>query len=471
MNHFGKGITFHGKLKQSVEKFFVILLFIAFISGTTFCADTPNYYRAPHFNATKSWLGTPYRERNRPKNHNWTSIFDIHLSNGSTHRARNCNGDSTGTFDLYGNHNLLYLTTGVPQPSPISSTLLGYVNDLNTQRLSFENANPADKETFGQVEFHGKTEITEFVINYRQNLIHNFFTELNIPIRRIVTGPLTLVDKSPYSGGINTPYTQTDTAWINFVTNLEDILSAYGAGCYQPGYQNTSFGDITFFGGWQNSINKPTAWLEYIKYAVKFGFLLPSGSQRKSNKPFSLEHGYNGHLGFPIRLDAIFGLSDDIYIGAYAGTTFFSSKTHKNYPVQTHERQNGFIKLYRTKVREKRGTIFDIGTYIKLDHFFKGLSTAVGYSYNREANNSLSLADSCVETNNMIINKDQRLKSWHQHVLHVFVDYDMGVHNFFKTRKWSPRIGVFYDHPFDGKRVIITPMFGASCGCNIAWNF
>jgi hypothetical protein len=438
----------------------LLMAVVCAIPGYLRSIDNAHFYKSPYLNATKSW-----------KSKNWLSIFDAHYANGSTHRSRNSAGDSAGTFDLYGNHNLLYLTTNVPEPSPISSIIKGYVDDLEAQRINFENDNPPDKQNFGLVEFCGKCEIDEFMFNYRQNLVSNFFIELNIPIRRISNGPIRLVDKSPYSAVADTPYTQTDTDWVNFITNLEDILTTYGFCGYRSGSQRTNVADITLLGGWQKRFLKPINFLEYIKIALKLGVLFPTGARRKFTNPFSFANGYNKHLGFPVRADAIFGLSSDIYFGTYAGFIFFSSKEHDNFPIKTHATQNGLVKLYQTKIREKKGTLFDIGGYLKLDHFFKGLSALAGYSYNRRASNSLTLVNDCTQTNNTIINNDLSIKSWYQHVLHLLAQYDFGAHDFFKTRKWKPRLGLFYDHPFDGKRVIINPMVGGAFGCDLSWDF
>jgi hypothetical protein len=296
----------------SRSKFFLFLL-ITTTPHLISPVDNPHYYKAPYFNGTKSW-----------KTEDWLATLDAHYSQGSSRRSRNSNGDSVGAFDLYGNHNLLYLTSNVPQPSGISSALLTYVTNLEAQRASFETANPADKQSFGQVQFHGKCEIDEFVINYRQNFVIDFFAELNIPIRRVRTGPFTLVDQSPSSVTANNPYTQTDNNWSNFLTNFEEILQAYGLSGYMAATRNSSLGDMTLFAGWQNKFSSFTSFFEYIDFAIKAGVLFPTGTHRKFHKPFSFETGYNSHWGVPIRADIIFRLSPEIYWGAYAGIVHLS---------------------------------------------------------------------------------------------------------------------------------------------------
>jgi hypothetical protein len=437
--------------------FFGSIFILVFSLSKTFCIDNAHYYKAPYWHAIKSW-----------KSKKWLSILDFQYANGGTRRAKNFNGDRTETFDLYGNHNILYLTKSVPQPSNLSSTIQGYVNALDAKRVTFENTNPAGKENFGLVGFSGKCEVDEFIINYRQNLIFNFFVELNIPIRNIRTSAIVLNDKTAIGSGTE-DFTQKDTDWTNFRDNLDEILLAYGFAKYSCGSHRTGLGDIAFIGGWQTQIRSPLDFIENLKLAARLGFLFPTAKKRNLSEPFSIEAGYNRHFGVPLRGDALFVLSRDIQIGSYLGVIFFSSKTHRSYPVKTNERQNGFIKLYKATVREKKGTLFDVGTYLKLDHFFKGLSALVGYSYNLQNSDSLHLCGSPSQTNTSIIGGDSRLKSWSAHVLHILAEYDFGAHLYFKKRKWQPRVTLFYDYPFDGKRIIVNPMAGGSIGVDISF--
>lgn len=439
----------------------LLSLLLATIFYLNFCLafDNAHFYKAPYFHATKSW-----------KTRDWLSSFDAHYAHGDTCKGRNCHGNTDTNFSLYGHHNLLYLTSGVPQPT-LSSAVQGYVTAINTKRTNFANNHPANRESFGCTEFSGKFSVEEFVFNYRQNILLGFFAELNIPIRKLKTGCLTLVDRSPESTTPGEVFTKTDQAWVNFRDNLDTILQEYGFDCYSPGSQHTSLGDIALLAGWQRTFRALPSFFRYIKLSLKLGVLFPSGNIRDFQKPFSIEPGYNGHLGIPARADVIFGLSHDIYWGNYAGFLTFSSKEHDRYPIKTDLHQNGFIKLFRARVRESAGNLFDFGTYLKLDHFFKGLSALAGYSYNRQTKTTLTLLDSCNHTTNEIINDDNRLKNWHMHVLHVWAEYDFSIHKFFRQRRWKPRVSLFYDHPFSGKRIFTNPFFGGAVGCDLRWDF
>ena len=446
------------------NRFLSLLLFILLTLVTnSFCIDNANFHKAPRFHGSHQF-----------KTKNWLAMFDASYANGSTRRGRNNIGDRTEAFDIYGHHNLLYLTSNVTKPSNIDSGISTIIDNIATTRTNFAALDLTETVSFGLVKFSGKFELDELPLNYRQNLKNNFFVELNIPFKRVKVSKIKYEDQSPSSGTTGSPYNQEDTSWMNFThtTTFDEILKLYGLKGYQAGYKKTYPGDISVIFGWQKLITEPIVdFLEYVNFAIKGGILLPTGLNANPDHPFAIPTGYNGHFGIPLRIDAHFGLSNDIYLGTNLGITFFKNETHSKYPVKTDEKQQGFIKLYRCKVTEKKGTLFDIGVYLKLDHFFRGLSATTGYSYNRQARDHLTLKQNTSATNNLIIDSDSRLNGWRMHVLHFLADYDFSVHKFFQEKKWQPRIGAFYNYPFDGKNIFINPITGGSLGCDLTWNF
>lgn len=450
---------------RPIKTIFLSLICILVLQIQCECIDNAHYYKPPYFQAM-------YNLRNRDRvscnSKNWLAVFDFQYGTGSTHRANDRHGDRTDTFDLYGNHNILYLTKNVPMPTGISPTLRGYITALDDRRAEFETANPADKQCFGQVKFGGKFEVEEFIFNYRQNFVADIFTNLNIPIRHLESKSLCLHDQSPVGSGSEN-FTQKDPAWINFRDNLNEILGAYCFERYCSSSKRTGLGDISLLLGWEHRFWSPTNFLNYLHFIIKSGALFPTGKARNFSEPFAIEIGYNRHFGIPVRADLILGLSSDICIGTYIGSLFFFSKSHCGYPVRTSDKQNGFIKFYRANVKEKEGTLFDAGAYLKLDHFFKGLSALVGYSYNQQRKSSLTLDQDTFQTNNSIIGNDARLKRWSSHVVHVLGEYDFGVHEFFKKKRWQPHVSIFYNYPFDGKRIFVTPLTGGDIGVEFSF--
>ena len=69
-------------MNQTTLRQIAIIYFFFSIFSKIYCIDNPHYYKAPYFNATKSW-----------NSKNWISIFDVNYSHGSSHSARNAKSD------------------------------------------------------------------------------------------------------------------------------------------------------------------------------------------------------------------------------------------------------------------------------------------------------------------------------------------------------------------------------------------
>lgn len=435
-----------------------IFLILAISTAHLSSKDNIHFYKAPHFEGEQSFNSS-----------DWLTQVDAFYAYGNTSRGRNTHGNTVSLLDIYDNHNLLYLTANVAQPTNLNASLKTIIDNLDTKRTAFEadtSALKASRSNFGLVEFTGKFEVHDFAFTYKQNLIKNIFLELNMPLRHMQIKNISYIDHSTtYSGG-NKKYTDQDPDWIDFInkTTFDDILKAYGLTGYKSGFSKVAIGDISIMAGYQHHFVNQSDLFEYLDLAIKAGVIIPTGALRNFSNPFSLPVGYNGHWGFPISLDALFWLSEDICFGLYGGAIFFINKTYGNYPVKTDEHQNGFIKLQRATVTEKGANIIDLGTYLKLDHFFKGLSAQVGYSFNYRAAQTLTSAS-------YLIKNDNTLKDWYMHVLHAQASYDLGVHGYFKNRRWQPRFGIFYDYPITGKRIFNTAMLGGTIGCDFEWRF
>ena len=453
-------------MKQKLLLYFTVLFFSI---STIFSIDNAHFYKAPLFHGIQN-----YEEEK-----DWLTQVNLIYANGSTHRGLNSRDEKTQAFDIYGHHNLLSIFSGVANPTNMPLDVLAIHDNTETKRIAFNGLTDTQKgikTDFGQGIFSGKFETDEVIIDINQNIKNNFFVQLNIPFRRVNVSKIDFIDTS--TDATNPPaadnYTKTDATWTDFLTSFSsgDILNAYGLENYSEGYKRFGFGDININVGWRKEWLDPIDFLEFVKIIPRLGVQFPTNINALSGHPFSIPAGYNGHFGFPVRFDAIAGLSKDIFLGAHTGLTLFCNKTHKHFRVKTDINQNGFIKLAQCKVTEKKGLLFDFGIYLKLDHFFKGLSALTGYSYNKQARDHLVLVNAGDHsTNTTIIDSDSTLQGWSMHTTHFMIDYNLGVHNFFSKRKWQPQFGFFYNYPFTGKGIFVTPMTGSNIGCNVTWKF
>jgi|GEM_PF-1733358 hypothetical protein len=449
------------------HRFFFSFLVVLLLFSSLSAIDNAHFYKAPRFHGAQNF-----------ENKDWLTKIDLIILNGSTHRGRNSVGDKTHAFDIYGHHDLLHIFSGV-STTGLSTAVQAIYTALEAKKTSFDALTTAEKGVkadFGQAIFSGKFETDEIIIDINQNLKKNFFAQLNIPFRRINVSKVDYTDTSTDATSPPTAddYTKTDAAWTDFLASFTSgaILGDYDLTNYNKGYTKSKMGDMSLLVGWRKEWLDPTEFLEFAKIMIKGGVLFPTGLNKHKGHPFAMPTGYNGHWAFPIRFDGLIGLSHDIFLGGHTGVTIFSKESHKNYRVKTDALQNGFIKLALCDVKESRGTIVDAGLYLKLDHFFKGLSALSGYSFNYQADDSLRLINANGHTTtSSIINSDSTLQGWHMHALHFLIEYDLGVHRFYSKRKWQPRFSFFYNYPCDGKRIFVTPTMGGTLGLNFTWRF
>jgi len=310
----------------------------------------------------------------------------------------------------------------------------------------------------------GKFSIHELHINWRQNFASGFFGDIHLPIRSMEIKDIGFIDRSPATGS----FSQQTAEWIRVKNNLNALLSDYGINAYNTKWEETDTGDLSLYLGWQHVDYESFDFLKFLSTTIRAGLLFPTGSKDETNYAFSLPNGYNGHWGIPVRFDLSVGASHWLTIGAHVGSTFFFDQTF-NRRMKTHIKQNGWIKLAEGKAKVDKGTLWDIGGFVKFDHFVEGLSAMIGYTFNAREDDELSPRDKNTFPDDSIVNSDSVLKSWHSHVIHLLAEYDFGVH--MEDSNWAPHLGLFYDFPVDGEKIFDTDMIGGNLGFHFMWKF
>lgn len=409
--------------------------------------DNGHFYRAPNF----------YGIQNRDVS-DWFGRFDANYAYGSTRSGYDLNGHKTPLLNIHGNSYLLYLATGVPK-LPSSSTY----TTLLTNLLNQSQTNPTTGPTFGKLEFKGRFRTHEVNLDYRQNLVKGFFAEAHLPIRNVKISNISYVDKSPTTG----PFTQSTPQWIQVKNNINTILNSYGIKNYGDSYDKTSVGDFSLLAGWQHTDTEEPEFLKYYSVALRLGILFPSGKKDDTSYAFSVPTGYNQHWGIPARFDLIVGPTDWLQIGGHAGVSFFFDKTY-NRRMKTNSNQSGFIILGEGNAKVDKGTLWDLGTYVKFEKFIKGLSGFVGYSYSRNEHDELTAQNTSLFSDD-VVNGDSKYQDWDMHTINLMLEYDFSTH--MNDESFAPRINLHYNIPVAGKRVFTTDMFGGGFGLDIKWNF
>jgi hypothetical protein len=450
-------------------KVIALVMSIAAFSSAASCFSQGFFYNARKFPAQNEYNVS-----------DWKTFIDVSYANASTKRGRNNEGDRVPAFDIYDNHKLLYIFSGVSS-SGLSTSLTSIYDNLETKKSAFTSAYSGFNDSqrtvfgnFGKALFDGEFEVDEVKLHFAQNIVHNLFLEVDVPFKKIQTSRMDYTDTSTNAASSSSVenYTETDEYWSDFKTSFNEILTAYNLDNYNSNHSKEGLGDVSLMLGWKKEWLQPIDLIEFIRTCVKVGAVFPTGIKASHNNAFSIPNGNNGHYVFPIRLDMMNGLSHDIFLGFHVGLMFFLDKTYEHYRVKTDLNQNGFIKLADCQVKEEKGNLFDIGTYLKLDHFCKGLSALAGYTYSRQIKDKLKLIDSRDHTtSNNIINSDSRLFQWTMHTLNLWAEYDFGSHEFFKKRSWAPRISAFYAYPFDGKNIFVAPVTGGTAGLSLQLKF
>lgn len=419
------------------------------------CASTlplQGYDNAHFYRATNFFL-EPRLDRD------YLTTVDLFFQSGSTTKGINRNHDIVRSFDIWGTHDMHELAVGVPCKD-LSNPLDLIIQQLSLYPSRCTTSNDATKKQykFATYSICAGFSITELYLSFAQNFKKGFFALLYFPIRRMKVDDISFCDISPKDAtcpNIDTPI------WQTFKNNFCDILDRYCLSA-EP-ISATNLGDISIDIGWTHSFQQ-TEVLDFVDTTFKFGILIPSGEQKNENQIFSLPSGYGGHTGFEMSADLAFGAFDWLTLGSHFDALVFANKT-KDIRLKTGQAQSGIIKLAKGCAKVERGSQWMAGTYIKFDHFIRGLSLLCAYSFVNKGRDSVCPLDT-EKFNVGIANGDEQLFGYKMSTINVQVEYDFSQEN----RVFGPRIAAYYNIVVGGKRVIETNIGGANVGLEFAWD-
>jgi hypothetical protein len=395
--------------------------------------DNPHFYRATYF-----WQEPRFEEP-------FLCTVDWYFGGGSAHTGRNSHGNRTSLLGIYGSQNMHDVGINVPTLDP--------TNPLD--KILIDLYNLPSRPNFAHLALNGRFQIIEGMLFAYQNLAKGFFLQTHIPIRRLRINELEYKDLSPEVGVPN----KNNPEWIAFLDNFNAILERYDL-TFKP-FEKAGFGDISFLVGWTCNYEE-TEVLDFVDATAKIGVLFPTGARRSRNEVISLSLGYNGHWGVPVLFDGSVGFWEWLTLGGHIGGLFFIEKT-EDVRMKTFSTQNGFFMLSEGKAKVEMGTIWDISTYAKADHVFKGLSLLVGYTFTKQDPTTLSPKNLTIFPL-AVVNSDSKLERWSMHTMHFMAEWD-----FTKQRSdIGPRIGFFYNLIVGGRRIFETGIKTSYIGVDIS---
>ncbi len=406
-----------------MHRYTYVLIGLLSLTGTmesfnrSFFYRTSSFWDEPRF--VKSWLST----------------LDIQLLGGSNHRGRNCDGRRCNLTSLYGSENIMALSEASGKPLIL----------------------PGDPQ---RIEFKAVADVFEADFNLYQNFTQGFFGHFHFPMVILRVFPSGFVSTNSPNGSPCKHYTP---AWEQPVSLLAPFLHEFDLSLKRT--DGAAASDSTLFLGWSYSYDD-TCYLDFIDTTIKTGVLFPTGKKAKSGELFSIPYGYNGHWAIPLSFDISVGAYDWLTFGYHADALFFIKKMEYLRMRTEKEAATGLIVLGKGMADVRYGTVWRMGTYVKADHFYNGMSLLLGFSYEQKNADCVEPCDSA-HFNLEHVNNDQRFQKWARSIVHFLFEYDLTRCN----SKTGARIGVFYDVEMTGLRVFNINTGGGYLGLDVNWCF
>lgn len=415
--------------------------------------DNAHYYKSAnlHRHPSAAW----FDDLHYYEIEDWFQKMDSNTFYGDSHSAWDKNGNSTNILNDTGAYDLQEAFQNVDL-SNVKNPELGIVQ--NVKGLIANDANDF------KLRFDGKFETWETNYQIRKNIKWGLFLEGSVPIRSLKVKDITYTDLTT---GLNAG---NQAEWAQFINNFDNVLNEFGYKPHNTTFSKTGLGDISVSVGWEdvfekrdkNGNDKLTIWL-----AARAGILCPTGEREKTDYVFSMPTGYNEHWGLTSSLELDMGVLPWLSVDFFGGFTWFFDGNRRETRMKTSASQVGHMIMEKGIAKEDMGTLWYLGSDVKFDHFWRGLSAIVGYSYNRQEDTELTPDDTARFTKS-VVNSYTRLQSWYTHVLHFMLDYDISLH-MDKDSKWAPRVNVFFNLPVDGRNAYKTETFGAGFGIDMKW--
>ncbi len=367
----------------------------------------------------------------------WLSTLDVQVLGGSNHRSRDACGDRTNLLTLYGCEDVAALSQASEQ--------------LGGKPLVL----PGDPDF---ITFKAVADVFEADINWYQNFCYGFFLHFHLPAIAVRICPSGFINAEEY--GEEKISRKYSPVWEQPVEELNPFLSQFNLKTCIPAEGGLS--DSTLFIGWSHSY-EDTEYLDFIDTTLKTGVLFPTGKKRQLDELFSIPYGYNGFYAIPFYWDISFGAFDWLTFGFHADTLFFLKREQCLRLRTTEEASSGIIVLGEGRADVKHGTVWRLGTYIKADHFFGGLSLLLAFAYEQKNQSTIMPCDP--EFDACKTNEDPRFDKWARSLAHIELEYD-----FAKDDSCvGTRFGFFYDQEMTGLRTFNVNPAGGYFGIDVAW--
>ncbi len=366
----------------------------------------------------------------------WLSTLDIQFLGGSNHRGRDSKGHRVDLTTIYGPENVAALSAASPG-MPLN--LPG-----NPQKISFKAV----------------ADVFEGDFNFYQNFTAGFFTQFHIPMVILRIFPSGYVDENSLC---DRPCKHYTPAWEHPLDLLCPFLRQFDLSARRT--DGAAASDSTLFLGWSYTYDD-TCYLDFIDTTSKTGVLFPTSKKAHIDDIFSFPYGYSGHWAVPLSFDISCGYYDWLTFGYHADALFFIKKKQCLRMRTPKESCTGIIVLGKGLAEVDYGTVWRMGTYIKADHFYNGLSILLAFTYEQKNRSTVTPCDRAL-FNAAHVNADLRFQKWARSIVHFLFEYDFTQ----PDSRAGARLGVFYDLEMTGQRVFNINTAGGYLGIDANWCF
>ncbi len=245
----------------------------------------------------------------------------------------------------------------------------------------------------------------------------------------------------------------------NFFTNVESL----GNGLDLTGWKRSGVGDLTVLLEWFRDFPQAKPMLKNVRVNWRAGLGIPTGLRQDPDRVFAIPFGYDGAFSLP------FGLGLDLHFAFYLRAGFDVQLTHvfgntRLRRIKTSDDQTDLLLLEKMEVYKDFGLTQQFNLYAQLYKVFKGFSCLIGYQFIKHGKDEIALCAGS-DFSAATANNAEHLKEWTMHQIVVRADYDIGSH--FDEPPIYPRLSLFAQLPFNGKRVAVT----SNIGLTLAFDF
>ena len=368
------------------------------------------------------------------------TILSSTYSFGSTNNAYNEFGNPCNPLEIYGSETL---SSKLLPPWMIQQFLLTISPDL--------------VNNLGSVNFQGKFEVKEVYLEATKNLIHGFFIQGALLVRDLQVHSISM------QPNLNPNLTSTQAQTV--ITTLTNALNTYGLLEPTGGLRKYGILQSYILGGWSRHF-QTLEHVDFIDFSIKAGLCFPEETNlNTTTNLFSFPFPANRHIGVPISASIAAGFLDWLTIG---GTMICMPwfKTMSIFTMNPTGSNTTLLIPFQGMAIAHKNAFYYASAYMQADHFIKGLSCKLAYSYTSNGQTTLEPLDTITFPTNLV-NQNPSLQGWYAHTIWGELEYDFCT----RDNPNMPTIKLFYTSPLAGKNIIKTPIDGGFLGCIISYTF